>query len=437
MATANANAVSYKEITDEHIVDIARNIEIFVKETEYWDKFCHHSTVARGHKTFSSRRLVKPIVKASDISPRAEFVAPRPTKIVVETFTKSVDNYGDKAIYSKEDMQYHFDNTVNNITDVLKSIAVQKLDLIKGKQFVSSACVITYDTSMLKTLAKAAIVLRKNGARRWDGKHYLAHITPEEKQKIISELEAKGSSLSETVKVEINGVPMEFKAYADFMFSETTSEVMYKSDSVQYMVLMGKRGIDGASPVDAAKLEGESGIQLINNPLGSGVLVDEDGNYTSDDNKQQGSVAINMDGLGAAVSDDLCILNCEITIDELKGSALLEEEKTGFASKSGAEVELTLTPGTGTEFVVTGARYDSVNSKYYGNANTIISVQVKAATGKTLGDVTAADWSALYNTDKKAEIVAVIKTAANYDTLLVRVPVNPVDLTIACEATGS
>lgn len=437
MAVANANAVSYGELKDGHIIDIKKNIELFVGEEEYWDKFCHHSSVARGHKTFSSRRLVKPIVKASDISPRAEFVAPRPTKIVVETFEKSVLNYGDKAIYSREDMQYHFDNTVKNITDVLKEIAVQKLDLIKGKPFINSACVITYDTSLLKTLAKGAIVLRKNGAKRWDGKHYLAHITPELKAKLIAELEAKGVSLSETVKVEINGVPMEFKAYGDFMFSETTSPIMYKSDAVQYLVMMGKRGIDGASPVDAAKLEGETGIALFNNGLGTGVLVDEDGNYTSDDNKQQGSVAINMDGLGAAVSDDLCILDCEVTVDEIKGSGLLEEEKTGFVSKSGAEVELTLTPGTGTEFVVKGARYDSTGSKYYASANTIISVQVKGATGKTLGDVTAADWSALYNTDKKAEIVAVIKTAANNDTLLVRVPVNPVDLTIACEATGS
>jgi len=442
MAVANENAVKYNDLTDEHITDIKKNIELFVGSEEYWDKFAHHSSVKRGSKTFSSRRLVKPLVKEEDVAERAEFVAPRPTKIVVETFEKTVGNYGDKAIYSREDMQYHFDDTVKNISDVLKEIAIQKLDFIKGKSFLSSNAVITYDTSMLKTLAKAAIILRKNGAKRWSNGKFLAHVTPEEKAKLLAELEAKGVSLSEKLKVEINGVPHEFPAYGDFMFSETISPIMYKSDTVQHMVLMGKRGIDGNSPVDVCKLEGESGIELIRNGLGSGVLVDVDGNYTSDDNKQQGSVAINMDGLGAAVSDDLCILDCEITVDEIKATGLLESEKTGFVSISGAEIEVALTAGSGTEFEVKGTRYDSVASKHYGNASTIISVQVKAASGKTLGGVTAAKWSATYKNvsggdDIDAEILAVVKTTANYDTLLVRVPVNAYSFSIECEATGS
>ena len=443
MAAQNERAVKYAELTDEHIVDIKKEIELFVGEEEYWDKFAHHSKVARGHKTFSSRRLVKPIVKEEDVVKRAEFVAPRPTKIVVETFEKTVDNYGDKAIYSREDLQFHFDDTVRNIADVLKEIAVQKKDFIKGKPFFNSACTLTYDTSMLKTLEKAVVILRKNGAKRWDGKHYLCHLTPEEKNKLRTELEAKGTSLSEKVKIELNGRAYDFDAYGDWIFSDTIVPQMYKSDTVQYMVLMGKRGIDGNSPVDVSKLEGESDIEIINNGLGNGVLVDVDGNYTSDDNKQQGAVAINIDGLGACVSDDLCILDCEVTVDEIKGSALPEAAKTGFVSISGAEVELSLSAGSNTEFAIIGARYDSTATKYYGNASTIVSVQVKASGAYTLGSVTAASWSATYKlasggSDINAEIVAIVKTTANNDTLLVRVPVNAYGaLAIACTATAS
>lgn len=443
MSVANEKAVKYAELKDEHITDIKKEIEGFVSEEEYWDKFVHHSKVARGHRTFSSRRLVKPIVKAEDVVARAEFVAPRPTKIVVETFEKTVSNYGDKAIYSREDLQFHFDDTVKNIADVLKEIAVQKKDFIKGKPFLNSACTITYDTSLLKTLSNAVVILRKNGAKRWDGKHYLAHITPEVKNLLRAELEAKGTSLSERVKIQLNGRAYDFDAYGDWIFSDTIVPSMYKSDTVQYLVLMGKRGIDGNSPVDVAKLEGESDIEVINNGLGNGVLVDVDGNYTSDDNKQQGSVAINIDGLGAAVSDDLCILDCEITVDEIKGSALLEEQKTGFVSKSGAEVEVAFTGTQYTEAVITGARFDSSASKYYGNASTIVSIQVKAAAGKTLGTVAANNWTATYKlenggADIDAEILACIKTAANYDTLLVRVPVNAYGaLAIGCTATAS
>ena len=442
MAVANTNAVKYAELTDEHIKDIAKNIEMFVRSEEYWDKFAHHSTVPRGHKTFSYRRLIAPKVKAEDIQPRAEFVAPRPTKIAVATFEKTVANYGDKAIYSKEDLQYHFDDTVKNIAATLKEIAVQKKNLIKGKAFIQSRATISYDTSILNTLDNAAIILRKNGAKRWDGVHYLAHITPETLKALRAEISAKGAVLSEPTKKELDSVATAVGSYGDFTFSVTTDTIMYKTDSTQYMILMGKRGIDGESPVDVSKLSGESDMEVINNGLGSGVLVDEDGNYTSDDNKQQGAVAINIDGLGAAVNDDLCILDCELSINAIKETALPVENMTGFASKSGNELEITLTPTTYTEFATVGVRHDATANKDYANGNTIISVQVKAKSNKALGTTAANNWTATYKLTSggasiNADVLAITTTTATADTILVRVPDKAYSVTIANSATAS
>ncbi len=453
MALANEQAVKYAELTDEHIKDIKKNIEMFAGSDEYWDKFAHHSTVPRGHKTFSSRRLIAPKIKPEDVKPRAELVAPRPTKITVATFEKTVENYGDKAIYTKEDLQFHFDDTVDNITATLKEIVVQKKDFIKGKAFISSRAIITYDTSLLNTLDNAAIILTKNKAKRWDNTHFLAHITPEQLKQLRAEISAKGVALSEPTKVELDSVATAVGSYGDWLFSVTTNDLMYKNATTQRLVLMGKRKIDGESPVDVSKLEGESDIELINNPLGSGVLYDEDGKITSDDNKQQGSVAINMDGLGSAVSDDLCILNCEVSVNEIKGSNLVTSDLTGYVSHSGNEIEVTLTPGTKTAITVDGARYDSTASKYYASGSTIISATVAATSTYTLGSVTAANWSATYyrNKDeydadvaasattnqKTAEILAVVKTTANNDTVIVRVPQNAYKFTIACAATAS
>lgn len=339
MAVQNANAVKYAELTDEQIKDVKKSIEMFIESEEYWDKFCHHSSVPRGHKVFSSRRLIAPKVAKEDIKERQEFVAPRPSKIAVATFEKTVANYGDKAIYSREDLQYHFDNTVANISATLKEIARQKLDLIKGEPFFKSKATISpvgSPASILATAEKAAIILRKNKASRWDDTHYLAHITPEILLKLRAEVSAKGDRLSEPVKKELDGRTFDTYSYGDFMYSVTVSDLMYKNASTQYIVFMGKRGIDGTSPVDVAKLQGESGIEVINNGLGSGVLVDEDGNYTSDDNKQQGAVAINMDGLGACVSDDLCILDCEWSENEISGSMVDLADRSGYVSTSPA-----------------------------------------------------------------------------------------------------
>lgn len=439
---ANENAVKYGELKDEHIVDIAKNIELFVKSEEYWDKFAHHSKVSKGHRTFQTRRLVKPIVKASDVSPRAEFVAPRPTKIVVETFEKTINNYGDKAIYSREDLQYHFDNTVNNITDVLKEIAVQKLNFIKGNAFLSSKCFITAEQvsgsdNMLETLKKAAVILRKNGAKRWDGTHYLCHCTPEEKNKLVAELEAKGLSLSEKVKVTINGRPYDLSAYGDWIFSDTIDPQMYKNSTTQYLVLMGKRGIDGQSPVDVAKLEGESGIELLNKGLGHGVLIDEDGNYTSDDNNQQGAVAINMDGLGAAVSDDLCILDCEFTVNEVAKTALADSDRTGFVSKSPDDIEIAGTLTTGVEMTFGGATHDSTANKDYVSRSTIIKATIKAATGKTLGTPDADDWSITDASGTAYAGAKIIAFADSYKTAIIEVGQYCKAFKVKCDTTAS
>jgi len=345
MAVANDNAVKYAELTDEHIADVKVGIEKFVKSNEYWDRFVHHSTVPRGHKEFTSRRLIAPKVRPEEIKKRLEFVAPRPTKIAVMTVTKTVDNYGDKAIYSREDLQYHFDNTVANIRATLQEIAVQKLDFIKGAPFFKSkatlaAVQVSSADNLLATAEKAAIILRKNKANRWDGTHFLAHITPEVLNILRAEISAKGDRLSEPVKKELDGRTYDVYNYGDFSYSVTVSDLMYSGNGLaagkQWVVFMGKRGIDGQSPIDVAKLQGESGIAVYDNGLGSGVLLDEDGNYTSDDNKQQGSVAINMDGLGACVSDDLCILDCQFTATEIEGTQIDLDKRSGYKSNSPA-----------------------------------------------------------------------------------------------------
>ena len=339
MSVQNINAVTYAELTDEHITDVKKGIELFVESNEYWDKFVHHSVVPRGKRVYTSRRLIAPKVKKEDISVRAEFVAPRPSKIAVATFTKTVSNYGDKAIYSRDDLQYHFDDTVSNIRATLQEIAIQKLDFIKGDPFFKSKATISPVSvngtpSILATSEEAAIILRKNKVKRWGDGLYLAHITPEELKALRAEIAAKGDRLSEAVKKELDGRTYDVYPYGDFMYSVTTSDLMYKNSSTQFIIFMGKRGVDGNSPIDVSKLEGESGIEVINNGLGSGVLVDEDGNYTSDDNKQQGSVAINMDGLGACVSDDLCILDCEWSISEIGPTAYVPSGLSGFVSMS-------------------------------------------------------------------------------------------------------
>jgi len=106
---------------------------------------------------------------------------------------------------------------------------------------------------------------------------------------------------------------------------------LQKDASTHYIVFLG-RTEQGKSPVVVRKM---GDVEVINNPLGSGVLLDEDGNITNDANRQVGSIAMNAKGLAAAITDDTCILVCEFSVATVNGSNLAMSERTEFKSSSG------------------------------------------------------------------------------------------------------
>ena len=328
------NPILMSELTDEQIVAIQKRIETFAKDEEYFDKFTHKVKHQHGEKTMQVRRAIKPKVDPRTIRPSAENVAPRGRKVAVATFQHSLEIYRDKIAYTKEDILYGYDNIVELAGDTLASAFTQQLDYIKGAPFFNSKCTATVVTEsgtqkILKTLDKIAIILKKNGAKRWSGGKYLCMLSPEALQKVREEIEAKGVAMTEATKAEVESGFI--GSYGVWLFTECPSDAIYKSDTKQWMVCMGRREVGGASPVDVAEMDG---IEVIHNQLGSGVLLDEDGNITSDDNKQKGSIAMNANGLGAYVNDDLCIIDVEIDVNLIGASELDIAEKTGYVSQS-------------------------------------------------------------------------------------------------------
>lgn len=323
-----SGAVKYQEMTDEQIAAIKRRIETFVKSEEFFDKFCNHEKWERGSQTMKSRRVVRPLVKLGEDVPAKELEAPRPLKIAVQTFEHKVDIYRDKVAYSAEDIIYGYDDIVKICGDTLAEVGVQKLDLIKGKPFISSACTASAETTLEGTLSKVAIILQKNKAKPWHNGRYLAIVTPETLEAVRTELKGAGSYISEPTKEDIDSGLIGH--YGRWDFAVCPSELLIKNASTQYMVCMGKRP-NGLSPIDVAKIDG---VEVIHNPLGSGVLEDVDGNLTSDDNKQKGSVAMNINGLGAYVNDDLCVIDVEVSVAEIGKSELDADKQTGYQSGS-------------------------------------------------------------------------------------------------------
>lgn len=330
MADVNVqSAIKHTDLTDEQITTVKKKIVEQAKEDEYFDKFCEHEPWEQGSKTMSYRRLIYPKVKPEDIKAATEGVAPRPTKIAYATFQTTVSDYRERTNYTDESKRYNFDDVVRDAGETLSYLFARKLDYLKGKPFISSKCTITAESTIIKTMRKAKIVLNKNLAKKWSGGSYLMIATPETLEILQDELEAKGSSLDEATKEELaEGIISKKKG---FVISECPSDLLQKNDTTHYIIFLG-RTAQGKSPVVVRKM---GDVEVINHPLGSGVLFDEDGNITDDANNQVGSIAMNAKGLAATVADDMCILVCEFNVATVKGSELSMSERTEFKSSSG------------------------------------------------------------------------------------------------------
>lgn len=329
MANTVNEAVRHQDLTDQQIITIKRKIVAQARAQEYFDRFCEHERWEAGSKTLSYRRNVFPKVRPEDVKPAQEGVAPRPTKIAYATFQTTVADYRDKVVYTDESIRYNFDDVVRDSGDTLSYLFAKKLDYIKGKPFLSSKAVITPSETIEKTMRRAKIILTKNQAQHYARGKFLMMTTAEVVDTLVQELEAKGAALSEATKEELADATIAKRN--GFEITECPSDLFYTTDGYQYIVFIG-RTPEGKLPVVTYSM---GDVEVINNALGSSVLLDEDGNITSDDNHQQGSVAVNAKGLGAAVTDDMCILVCKFKLDEIAGTNLAMSERSEYVSSSG------------------------------------------------------------------------------------------------------
>lgn len=323
------NGVTIKDLTAEQITDVEKRIETFVKSNEFFDKLCAHKKVKKGNRTWQFRRLVRPKVKPEDVHAYEEGVAPRPTGLAVETFEKTVNIYRDKFVYTAEDTLYGFDDIVKAGGDTLADIVTQKADIIKGKPFFTSRAVAEYPNSgnhkIEEVLDKGAIMFgRQNHAKKWNGAKYLALMTPEILKAFKAELRLYSDGLSEPSKEQLDrGI---VGSWGRWELMECPSDLAIGKDGsnneVHYLIMLARRP-NGESPVEVTVMDN---IQVIHNPLGSGMMVDEDGNLTSDDNKQKGSIAVNVGPLGAVITDDLCIIRCAIPATALYINDIYESD---------------------------------------------------------------------------------------------------------------
>ena len=412
---------------------VKKGIEMFQKDHEFYDKYCNHIGWDAKAKEMTVRRVIKPKVTVAP-TVAVEDIAPRPEQIAVERFRRRVNDYRNRINYTAEEVEYGYDDIKKIAVETLGDITTQHLDFIKGDPFFKSPCVVTYDTSILNTLAKIGIILKKNKARYYEDNKFACMLTPEDMEKLRVEVEGKGVVLAETTKEELAKTGAIAK-YGKWLFIENGHDLMYDmANGKTNMVCFGRRP-DGTLPVDCAM---KHKVDVIYNELGTGVMTDVDGNITDDANNQRGSIAVNVIGLGAYINDDLCIINCELTTTaiELK---IAEVEKTGFDALAPQDVNVTFVGTTNVGADLYGVTATTTSGLYKATANTVIKVVAKGLNSKTLTDMATTDWAltATSGTLADAKVLKYAKTNVANDTVYIELFNNPVAITITTTKTLS
>lgn len=327
---ANENLTTYTNMHSDSPIQSKEYIEKTLRESvqahQFWDKFCQHKPWVKGTTSLTYRRLTRPVVTTA--TPLAEGIAPRPTKIGYTEYRATVANYREKSEYTRDAEIFNYDDAVRDATSTLSYLFTKKLDIVKGTPFKSSKCIITAETTMVKTAKKARIILQKNEVPTYEGGEYLWIMTPECMSVLEDELEAKGVSLNEATKSELLGVNVNHK-YGFTIVVDATGTLLHGTGDKagkHTMIFMGKT-LEGTSPVTCYQY---GGVEAFHDAPGSAIIEDVDGNLTADNNRQKGAVSMNAWGLGAAVNDDFAILNCDWTVTTIDPALITDAQRTGY-----------------------------------------------------------------------------------------------------------
>lgn len=314
---------------------VEKTLRATLQANEFWSKFTNHKPWVKGATVITSRRLTRPVV--TSVAPLAEGVAPVPTNIAYTEYKVTCANYREKVVYTKDSEIFNYDDAVADATDTLAYKVTKQQDIIKGTPFISSKALLTAKTTVIETMRAAKLALKKNHMNTWANGDYLMICTPEVMSKLEDELTAKGVSLDESTKSEILNCNVRRK-YGFTIIEAENPDILYLtgSDSGKQMIVFMGKNLEGKSPVDDY-LYGS--IETFYNPLGTAVLKDASNNITSDDNHQQGSVAMNAWGQAAVVNEDMAIINCKFTISTDPGVPVADTDRTGYFARTGAIAE--------------------------------------------------------------------------------------------------
>lgn len=309
MAEKIINTTDLKGIED--IAKIQEYVNAPEHEPAFWRSLCDTANWEKGYAKLNYRELDISDLNVSEAEAKEmkEAVAPDPSKVTYKSYEVTTKDYGLRFPYTEKALRTNYDDLKRDIGRTLRYQAIEVTENLIGSQFIKSRYTVTLGTgdSKFATLFKKARAILKKNKCRLDG--LVAIMTPEALEALELEMEAKGVVMPDGVKSELikDGL---IKKYTGFEVVERADDFLY-DDTNQYIIFIAKENRLGIKPV---KTFGNEQWEVIDNPLGSGVVADASGNVVADYNHQAGAVAANLKNFAAIHQADESHLVCKAAI---------------------------------------------------------------------------------------------------------------------------
>ena len=314
---ANEKYAMHADFTIEQHDEIQKNIRVVGKKEAFWYDLCEHDRMPKADKLKYRHQVLIDPTKVHILN---EGQTPDPTKVKAVEFYVTVFNIGSWFKYTRESRDLNLDSIVEMASNQLAHERLYDLERIRGDVYRGTTCTVTKtEDTWEKFLLRCKTQLRKNKAKPVSGNDYLFIAPGEILNGIIVELGDKLKAVGAGEDIIVKGA---IGRCSGFIFKENDDETMYvHHDAVG---TSGQEGYAAAYDEAVALLIGKN--EFGEYPVkersyaGTNDSVANVGCDVKDKNDplgQFGFVSSRIDGVGAVLTDENCVLKLSSTVSKL------------------------------------------------------------------------------------------------------------------------